>query len=168
MLRIVFHMTNNLLEMIYNRRFCKTALLNFAINNMESSFYNNRRQSSEESDPETLQKNFNRFVESYNNDFIFFLRRAASGHYNCLVTSGRILKDLHDFVVFMQSATGMQFEIVPHPFTFRHGREYYRLLGFDDEEINNIHGFFDYVNKTFGKEFEQCMQEDTKFLCAKV
>ena len=119
-------------------------------------------------DPANWQNNFNGFVESYNDDFMFFLKRAASGYYNCLVTSGRILKDLHEMVIFMQSATGLQFETVPLPFTFRHGREYYSLLGFDDDEIDNIHGFFDYVKKTFDKDFEECMKEDTEFLCAKI
>jgi hypothetical protein len=113
------------------------------------------------------QENFNRFIENYNSDFIFFLKRAASGYYNCLVTAGRILKDLHDFVMFMQRATEMKFEVVPYPFTFRHGREYYREIGFDDEEITNIHGFFDYVKEIYKKEFEECMEEDTEFLCAR-
>lgn len=132
---------------------------------MENELFYKRRNYA--TDPAVWQKNFNSFVENYNEDFIFFLKRAASGYYNCLVTSGRILKDLHEMVVFMQSATGLHFEVAPLPFTFRHGREYYRLLGFDDDEIDNIHGFFDYVKKTFNKDFEDCMMEDTEFLCSK-
>lgn len=120
-----------------------------------------------EAKPSEFQEDFNKFVKHYNDDFIFFLQRAASGHYNCLITSGRILKDLHELVVFIQSATALQFEIVPFPFTFRHGREYYRELNFTDEQIENIHGFFDYVKETFKKDFEECMQEDQAFLCTK-
>jgi len=133
---------------------------------MENEIFKNRRFYV--NDPANWQKNFNVFVENYNDDFLFFLRRAASGYYNCLVTSGRILKDLHEMVVFMQSATSLKYEVAPIPFTFRHGREYYRMLGFDDEEIDNIHGFFDYVKKTFNKDFEECMKEDTEFLCSKI
>lgn len=120
-----------------------------------------------EHDPEKLQRSFNQYVKNYNEDFLFFLRRAASGNYNCLITSGRILKDLHEMVVFIHSATEMRYEVVPLPFTFRHGREYYHALGFEDDEIDNIHGFFDYVKKTFEKDFEQCMGEDTEFFCAR-
>lgn len=118
--------------------------------------------------PLNLQEKFNTFIRKYNDDFLFFLRRAASGYYDCLVTSGRTLKDLHELIIFIQSATsGLQFEVIPLPFTFRHGTEYYRLLGFNDEEIANIHGFFDYVKKTYNKDFEECMSEETEFPCSK-
>lgn len=113
----------------------------------------------------TTQERFNNFVDNYNRDYIFFLQRAASGYYNCLITSGKILKDFHDFVIFVQRATEMKFEIVPYPFTFRHGQRYYQELGFDKVEIKKIHGFFDYVKETYEKDFEECMKEDRKFLC---
>jgi hypothetical protein len=113
------------------------------------------------------QDYFNKFVDSYNEDFIFFLKRAASGNYNCLITSARILRDFHDLVIFMQKTSEYKFEIVPYPFTFRHGSEYYRTLGFDDAEIDKIHGFFEHVKVVYKKEFEECLEEDTEFLSLK-
>ncbi len=93
------------------------------------------------------------------------MQRAASGYYNCLITAGRILKDLHDFVIFVQKATRFEFEIIPYPFTFSHSREYYGMLGFNNEEIDKIHSFFDYVKDIYQKDFEECMKEDREFLC---
>lgn len=113
------------------------------------------------------QKNFNNLIRNYNEEFLFFLHRAASGYYNRLLASGRVLKDLYEMVIFMQNATGLLFEVTPLPFTFRHGSEYYRALGFDDEEITNIQGFFDHVKETFNKDFEECIKEDTQFLSSK-
>lgn len=113
---------------------------------------------------DTWQKNFNYYVSSYNSDFLFFLQRAASGHYKGLVASGKTLKDLHEMVIFMQKATDLRFEVVPHPFTFRHGSEYYRALGFTDEEIAKIHGFFDHVKAAYDKDFEEIMSEDAELL----
>jgi hypothetical protein len=123
------------------------------------------KRQNQSDNPKTMQEKFNVFVENYNHDYIFFLQRAASGYYKCLITAGRILKDLHDFVIFMHQATKMKFEVVPYPFTFRHGREYYINLGFDGDEITKIHGFFDYVKELYKKDFEECMKEDKEFLC---
>lgn len=111
------------------------------------------------------QEHFNYFVESYNDDFMFFLRRAASGYYKCLITAGRILKDFHDLVIFMQRVTDFKFEVLPYPYTFRHGTEYYKELGFNQEEIEKIHGFFDYVKELYKKDFEECMKANREYLC---
>jgi hypothetical protein len=111
------------------------------------------------------QENFNYFVESYNDDYKFFLRRAASGYYKCLITAGRILKDFYDLVTFMQRVTNFKFEIIPYPYTFRHGSEYYRSLGFSQSEVEKIHGFFDYVRELYKKDFEECMNENRDYLC---
>ena len=108
-------------------------------------------------DPATLQADFNKYISDYNEDFLVFLRRAASGNFNGLVTVGRSLKDFHEMVIFLQSATEMQFEVVPLPFTLRQGTEYYRALGFNEQEILNIEGFFNYVRKTFSADFEDWM-----------
>ena len=38
------------------------------------------------------QEDFDQFVVSYNTDYLFLLTRAASGSYDCLITSFRVLK----------------------------------------------------------------------------
>lgn len=132
---------------------------------MENDLFNKRRDKFQ--DPTATQEGFNNFVKKYNHEFLFFLQRAASGYYDSLVASARLLKDFHEMVVFIQSATPLQFEVVPLPFTFRHGSEYYRLLGFNDEEIAKIHSFFAYCKETFNKDFEECMSEDKKLFAPK-
>lgn len=114
-----------------------------------------------------LQEEFNRFVENYNADYIYFLNRASSGNYNCLITSSRILKDLHDMVISLQQVTELDFQIIPYPFTLREGDEYYTQLGFNKEQITKIHGFLTFVKDFYGREFEECMEESHPLLCGK-
>lgn len=115
------------------------------------------QQQNDRRDPSTIQADFNRYIQEYNEDFLVFLRRAASGNYNGLVTVGRTLKDLHEMIVFLQSATPMRFEIIPLPFTVRRGKEYYRALGFTGQESENIESFFNYVRKNFNEDFKDWM-----------
>ena len=119
---------------------------------MEKELFENVRAGN--SDSTGWQKEFNQMIETYNDDFLFFLRCVASGYYSRLIDSGTALKNLHDLIVFMQSATELRFEVIPLPFTLRYSNEYYRMLGFNDGEIENIHGFFDYVKNSRNKEFE--------------
>lgn len=124
---------------------------------MGNDFFNKRYENP--SEPSNEQESFNNLVNNYNDDFLFFLRRAASGYYKGLLSAGRTLKDLHELIGFMQSATGLRFEVTPLPFTFRHGTEYYRSFGFKDQEIDKIHAFFDYVKEICQKDFEECIEE---------
>jgi hypothetical protein len=59
------------------------------------------------------QKEFNRFVTDYNADYLYLLRRAATGNYNCLITSSRILKDFHDMIMLIHSSLDVNFDILP-------------------------------------------------------
>lgn len=124
-----------------------------------------RRKNKPSDTKQSIQEGFNNFVEKYNHDYLFFLQRAATGYYNCLITAGRVLSDLHDFIIFVHRASDLELQIVPYPFTFRHGEEYYRELGFNDEEIEKIYAFFKYIKETYDKEFEECVKENKEFLC---
>ena len=113
------------------------------------------------------QGEFNGFVEDYNSDYIYLLDRAGTGNYNCLITSSRILKDLYDMIITLQKKTKLDFEIVPHPFTLRGSEELFTQLGFETKQIDNIQGFLAFVRDVYGKEFEECMEEERPFLCEK-
>jgi hypothetical protein len=113
------------------------------------------------------QKEFNRFVEDYNADYLYLLRRAATGNYNCLITSARILKDLHEVIMVIHTSSHLNFDITPFPYTLRGSAEYFSHLGFDDEQVQNILDFTAFVKSTYGKEFEECMEEARPLYCTK-
>jgi len=113
------------------------------------------------------QKEFNRFVTDYNADYLYLLKRAATGNYNCLITSSRILKDFHDVIMALHNSLEVNFDIVPYPFTVRGSSEYFSQLGFNDVEVMNILGFVVFVRSAFGKEFEECMEEERPLYCTK-
>lgn len=114
------------------------------------------------------QDEFDKFVESYNEDYLLLLHRAARGAYDCLVTSFTVLKDLYDMLMKLHDVSGHIFRVLPHPLTFRANDELLRNFGFTDEEIDNIYGFLSYVKQSQGKDFEQCIQEGISPACARV
>jgi uncharacterized protein Smg (DUF494 family) len=60
-----------------------------------------------------------------------------------------------------------RYELLPYPYSFRADDMVLRQLGFDDEEIENIFGFLDYVKQSQGMEFEACLEAGTVAMCAR-
>lgn len=113
------------------------------------------------------QKEFDKFVESYNNDYYYLLSRAGTGSYDCLITSFRVLKDLHDMINKLQETTHLEFRLVPYPLSFRANDLFLKQLGFSPEQIKHIYGFLVNVKETQGKEFEECIEEGVPLVCVK-
>jgi hypothetical protein len=111
------------------------------------------------------QKEFNKFVENYNADYLYLLTRASSGFYECLITSARVLKDLYTMICKIHEVTSLEFEIVPYPLTFRASDETLAQFGFSRDQIENIRGFLQFVKRTQGKEVEECLEEDMPARC---
>jgi hypothetical protein len=111
------------------------------------------------------QKEFDKFVESYNKDFYYLLARASTGSYDCLITSFRVLKDLHDMINKLQETTHLEFHIPPYPLSIRANDGFLLHLGFNHEQISRIYGFLTNVKETQGKEFEQCIEDGLPLLC---
>ncbi|MEK6287782.1 MAG: hypothetical protein AABO57_18850 [Acidobacteriota bacterium] len=114
------------------------------------------------------QKEFDRFVNDYNEDYILLLTRASKRHYNCLITSFMVLKDLYNMIQVMFDAEQYTYKTLPYPYTFRADDVLLRQLGFDDEGIANIFGFLYFVKETQGMEFEACLDAGTLAMCARV
>ena len=112
-----------------------------------------------------VQDDFDQFVKNYNNDYFYLLTRASRGSYECLITSFIVLKDLYDVVLKLHETTRLEYRIVPYPLTFRASEPFLKGLGFDDEQVQLIHGFLSHVKNTQGKEFEECIEEGVAF-CA--
>jgi hypothetical protein len=112
------------------------------------------------------QEDFEKFVESYNNDYLYLLTRAGSGSYDCLITSFRVLKDLYDMIIKLHETSRLEFQVVPHPLTFRASDAFLDSLGFNGDQIKLIYGFLNHVKITQGKEFEECLDDDIPFKCA--
>ena len=112
------------------------------------------------------QEDFNGFVDSYNTDYLYLLTRAASGGYDCLITSFRVLKDLHDVILTLQKTTSLKFETAVHPLRFRDNDAFLTSLGFSERNIELIYGFLEHVKYTQGQEFEQCIDQGVPLKCA--
>jgi hypothetical protein len=83
----------------------------------------------------TSQKNFNDFVRDYNQDYILLLTRASRRHYDCLISSFLVLKDLYNVIQVMYDSGTYTYDVLPYPFSFRADDVLLRQLGFDDEQI---------------------------------
>jgi len=114
------------------------------------------------------QKDFDKFVENYNDDYFHLLQRATTGRYDCLITSFTVLKDLHDMIIKLHDLTNLEFKIVPYPLSFRANDDFLRSLGFDEENIKTIYGFLEHVKETQGKDFEDCLDGKIMFRCISV
>jgi len=118
--------------------------------------------------PMVSQEEFDNFVNDYNQDYILLLTRASKQHYDCLITSFMVLKDLYNMIQVLFDTGHYVYTVLPYPYSFRADDSLMRLLGFNDEEIVNIFGFLDYVKKTQGMEFEDCLDAGTLAMCARV
>ncbi|MFL6230882.1 MAG: hypothetical protein ACJ741_19070 [Pyrinomonadaceae bacterium] len=112
------------------------------------------------------QEDFDKFVRSYNTDYLYLLTRAGSGSYDCLITSFTVLKDLYDVINKLHDTTHLEFRVVPYPLTFRASDAFLAGLGFRDEQVRLIYGFLEHVRQTQGREFEQCLLDGIPFKCA--
>ena len=113
------------------------------------------------------QEDFDRFVKDYNEDYLLLLRRASERHYECLVSSFIVLKDLYNIIQVMFDTGHYHYEALPYPYTFRADEMLLSQLGFDAAEIKNIFGFLDYVKQSQGVEFEECLEARAVIMCAR-
>jgi hypothetical protein len=114
------------------------------------------------------QEEFDNFVTDYNQDHMLLLTRASKQHYDCLITSFMVLKDLYNMIQVLYDSGQYTYSSLPYPYSFRADDSLMKLLGFNDEEIANIYGFLEYVKITQGMEFEACLDAGTQAMCARV
>jgi len=114
------------------------------------------------------QEEFDTFVNDYNQDYILLLTRASREHYDCLITSFMVLKDLYNMIQVLFDSGNYTYSVMPYPYTFRTDLQLMKTLGFSDEEVANIFSFLEYVKKTQGMEFEACLEAGTLAMCARV
>ena len=114
------------------------------------------------------QEEFDNFVNDYNQDYILLLSRASRQHYDCLITSFMVLKDLYNMIQVLFDSGNYTYAVMPYPYSFRTDVLLMRRLGFNDDEIANILSFLEYVKKTQGMEFEACLEAGTLAMCARV
>lgn len=112
------------------------------------------------------QDAFDKFVREYNEDYRIILKRASTGHYECLITSLLVLRDLREVIVAVHETGGYSYMAEPpHEIRFRDNEAVLVSLGFNPQEINNIHGFLDYVRRLNGKELEECLDSAKELRC---
>jgi CheY-like chemotaxis protein len=113
------------------------------------------------------QQDFDRFVERYNADFHFLLMRASTGHYECLLTSFLVLKDLSTAISKLHEVGRFEFRIIPYPISLRANEAFLMDLGFSESEVDWIDGFLKFVKETQGREFEEILDEGALIQCAR-
>ena len=113
------------------------------------------------------QKQFDKFVEDYNEDYLLLLSRASTRHYECLTSSFLILKDLYNVICTLYDNGGLTYVKLPYPLSFRPDDELLAQLGFDEKQIENIHGFLPHVRETQGMELEDYVQTQGAMTCAR-
>jgi hypothetical protein len=114
------------------------------------------------------QNQFDQFIADYNEDYRLLLTRASQCHYECLITSWLILKDLYNLITTLYDMEGFTYQRMPYPFSFRGNDVLLTQLGFNQEEISNIYEFLSYVLRTQGKDFDRCMEEGASVMCASI
>lgn len=113
------------------------------------------------------QEDFEGFVKDYNEDYILLLTRASKCHYECLISSFMVLKDLYNVIQVMFDTGHYIYNVMPYPYSFRADDVLLRQLGFNDAEIGNIFGFLHYVKESQGIEFEACVEAGSAAMCAR-
>ena len=109
---------------------------------------------------------FDQCVRDYNEDYKLLLTRASLGHYNCLIISFMILKDLDNLINTIYDSAEVKYHILIYPFTFRGNDVLLRQLGFDGPGIANIYGFLGHVKQTQGMGLEECLERGAVALCS--
>lgn len=114
------------------------------------------------------QLEFDKMVQTYNTDYLLLLTRASRQHYDCLITSWLVLKDFYDVIIMISEHDDLIFKELPYPFTFRGNDVLLSNLGFDPIQMENIYRFLEVTRETYGKEFEQCIEEGSTAMCAQI
>src|SRR5690242_18154297 len=112
------------------------------------------------------QEQFDTFVEDYNEDYLLLLGRASTRHYECLISSFLILKDLYNVICTLYDNGGLIYTKMPFPLSFRADEQLLGQLGFNEQGIQNIRGFLPYVKETQGMELEDCVASEEAASCA--
>lgn len=111
------------------------------------------------------QDDFDQLIRNYNDDYCYLLIRASQQSYECLISSFMMLKDLHQAIVKFQASEKYLYRVPLYPLSFRANDDLLKRIGFDEEGIRNIYGFLEFVKKTQGKEFEECLEGSVYHLC---
>src|SRR3569832_2290197 len=111
------------------------------------------------------QDDFDQLIRNYNDDYCYLLIRASQQSYECLISSFMMLKDLHQAIVKFQASEKYLYRVPLYPLSFRANDDLLKRIGFDEEGIRNIYGFLEFVKKTQGKEFEECLEGSVYLLC---
>jgi hypothetical protein len=114
------------------------------------------------------QAEFDKMVQAYNSDYLLLLTRASRQHYDCLITSWFVLKDFYDVIAMIADHNEVNYKDIPYPFTFRGNDILLKKLGFDQNQMENIYKFLEITKETYGKEFEQCIEEGSIAMCAQI
>jgi hypothetical protein len=114
------------------------------------------------------QDDLERLIKDYNDDYFYLLIRASQQSYECLISSFKMLKGLRDIIVQFQASEKYLFRIIPYPLSFRANEDLLHTLGFDDEGIRNIYGFLEFVKRTQGRDFEECLEGSIYNLCKRL
>ena len=105
------------------------------------------------------QDEFDDLVNTFNQQYLALLKRAAAGDYDRLVEAFLNIKDFYDMILTMHDVEDLAFRVPLFPLTLRGNREYLQQLGFTDQHVAQIHAFFLLFRAQVGKDLEEVGSE---------
>ena len=105
------------------------------------------------------QKEFDEFVQSFNEDYLELLKLAAArdGSFEVLVESFVRLKDLYEVITVMREAYDMEFKTELLPFSLSNKNDLLKSFGFTRREIRRIKKFFKKFCSLMECDFQELM-----------
>ena len=76
------------------------------------------------------QTGFDRVVRDYNRDYMLLLTRASRRHYDCLISSFLVLRDLYNVIQVLYDSGNYTYSVLPYPFSFRSDDQLLKQLGY--------------------------------------
>ena len=108
------------------------------------------------------QKEFDEFVQSFNEDYLELLKIAAIGErFELLVESFVRLKDLYEVITVMYETDDLEYKTGTHPFNINDKNGFLESFGFTKREIKRIKKFLKKFRANMDCDFQEFMLSKT-------
>ena len=109
------------------------------------------------------QKEFDEFVQSFNEDYLDLLKQAGDvrGRFEVLVESFVRLKDLYEVIKVMRETNELEYKTEVLPFNVKNENEFLKNFDFTRREIRRIKRFLKKFRTYMNCEFQEFMSSKT-------
>ena len=103
------------------------------------------------------QRELERLVELFNEDYLGLLEKAASNDFDHLIDGFLSLRDLHEAIAHMIDRSPVPCGVALYPFSIEGDPALLRGWGFNDVQVANIRAFLERFKSARGAAFEDVM-----------